>query len=131
MAARAGGRRFLLPGRRGAGYDHPGRAPAAQVRGRPPAAPPARPPPSPPPRCPSPSPPTDSPPPPRPRPPPPPPLPPWGAWPGAGRPQPPKPPPVTPAAPVLKPVFPAGMQRGTPLDLTLNGTNLADPTGLW
>ena len=36
-----------------------------------------------------------------------------------------------PQAPVLKPVVPLGMQRGTTLDITLNGTNLNEPTGLW
>ncbi|MGH7170712.1 MAG: hypothetical protein ACRELG_10575, partial [Gemmataceae bacterium] len=39
--------------------------------------------------------------------------------------------PINPQAPVLKPAAPLGMQRGTTLDLTLTGTNLADPTGLW
>jgi hypothetical protein len=33
--------------------------------------------------------------------------------------------------PTLKPPVPLGMQRGTTLDLTLTGTNLAEPTGLW
>ncbi len=42
----------------------------------------------------------------------------------------PAPPAANPAAPVLKPVVPLGMQRGTTLDLTLTGTNLAGPTGL-
>ena len=43
------------------------------------------------------------------------------------------PPPVlpNPLAPVLKPIFPLGIQRGTTLDITLTGTGLADPTGLW
>lgn len=36
-----------------------------------------------------------------------------------------------PQAPTLNPVLPLGAQRGTTLDLTLTGTNLADPTGLW
>lgn len=36
-----------------------------------------------------------------------------------------------PAAPVLNAAGPGGMQRGTTLDLTLTGTNLAEPTGLW
>jgi hypothetical protein len=36
-----------------------------------------------------------------------------------------------PQAPALKPVLPLGMQRGTTLELTLTGTNLAEPTGLW
>jgi hypothetical protein len=39
--------------------------------------------------------------------------------------------PPNPKAPVLKQPFPAGMQRGTTLDLTLTGTNLAEPTALW
>lgn len=39
--------------------------------------------------------------------------------------------PVNPQAPVLKPAAPLGMQRGTSLDLTLTGSNLAEPTGLW
>jgi hypothetical protein len=39
--------------------------------------------------------------------------------------------PVNPQAPVLKPAVPMGMQRGTTLDLTLTGGNLAEPTGLW
>src|SRR5260370_14369150 len=43
----------------------------------------------------------------------------------------PPPVPPNPQAPTLKPVFPTGMQRGTTLDLTLTGTNLAEPTGLW
>jgi hypothetical protein len=38
---------------------------------------------------------------------------------------------IDPQAPVLKPAVPLGMQRGTNLDLTLTGTNLAEPTGLW
>src|SRR5262245_5860601 len=45
--------------------------------------------------------------------------------------QPPKPPVPNPQAPTLNPVAPLGMQRGTKLELTLTGTNLADPTGLW
>ncbi|HTU23490.1 MAG TPA: PPC domain-containing protein, partial [Gemmataceae bacterium] len=39
--------------------------------------------------------------------------------------------PINPLAPVLKPTAPMGMQRGTTLDLTLTGTNLDQPTGLW
>ncbi len=39
--------------------------------------------------------------------------------------------PANPQAPVLKPVVPLGMQRGTTLELTLTGNNLAEPTGLW
>jgi hypothetical protein len=39
--------------------------------------------------------------------------------------------PPNPQAPTLKSPVPMGMQRGTTLDLTLTGTNLADPTGLW
>src|SRR5262245_2958847 len=44
-----------------------------------------------------------------------------------------KPGPVVPNphAPTLAMPAPLGMQRGTALDLTLTGTNLADPTGLW
>lgn len=45
--------------------------------------------------------------------------------------QPPPPPVPNPQAPNLNPVAPLGMQRGTKLELTLTGTNLADPTGLW
>ncbi len=43
------------------------------------------------------------------------------------------PPPVlpNPQAPVLAMPMPLGMQRGTTLDLTLTGTNLAGPTGLF
>src|SRR6266478_1950384 len=43
------------------------------------------------------------------------------------------PPPVkpNPQAPTLRPAVPLGMQRGTTLDLTLTGTNLAEPTALW
>ncbi len=40
-------------------------------------------------------------------------------------------PPANPQAPVLKPAAPLGMQRGTTLELTLTGNNLAEPTGLW
>jgi hypothetical protein len=36
-----------------------------------------------------------------------------------------------PQAPVLAAPVPLGVQRGTALDLTLTGTNLAEPTGLW
>jgi hypothetical protein len=36
-----------------------------------------------------------------------------------------------PQAPVLSPVMPLGMQRGTSLELTLTGTNLNEPTALW
>jgi hypothetical protein len=50
-------------------------------------------------------------------------------WIGPSRAQ--QPPPGNPQAPVLKPAVPLGMQRGTTLDLTLTGTNLAEPTGLW
>src|SRR5437899_3022259 len=39
--------------------------------------------------------------------------------------------PANPLAPTLAPVVPLGMQRGTKLELTLTGTNLAEPTGLW
>jgi hypothetical protein len=50
---------------------------------------------------------------------------------GEGRGQKP-PPPVkpNPLAPVLAAPAPLGMQRGTTLELTLTGTNLAEPTGL-
>ncbi len=49
----------------------------------------------------------------------------------AGRGQ--NPPPVkpNPQAPTLAVAVPLGMQRGTTLDLTLTGTNLAEPTALW
>jgi hypothetical protein len=40
-------------------------------------------------------------------------------------------PPVNPEAPVLNLAVPLGMQRGTTLDLTLTGNNLAEPIGLW
>src|SRR5690349_5695059 len=36
-----------------------------------------------------------------------------------------------PLAPTLSPTVPLGVQRGTSLDLTLTGTNLAGPTQLW
>jgi hypothetical protein len=39
--------------------------------------------------------------------------------------------PVNPQAPNLLPVSPFGMQRGTSLEVTLTGTNLAFPTGVW
>ncbi len=39
--------------------------------------------------------------------------------------------PPNPKAPTLKPPVPLGVQRGTTLELTLTGSNLADPTGLW
>src|SRR5215469_11918800 len=42
-----------------------------------------------------------------------------------------KPPAPNPQAPTLKPVAPSGMRRGTTLELTLTGANLAGPTGLW
>jgi hypothetical protein len=38
--------------------------------------------------------------------------------------------PINPQAPVLRPAVPLGMQRGTTLELTLTGTNLAGPTGV-
>ena len=43
-----------------------------------------------------------------------------------------QPPPLAPdpKAPVLNPVAPLGVQRGTSIDLTLTGANLAGPTGL-
>jgi hypothetical protein len=50
---------------------------------------------------------------------------------GNGQAQKPAPLPVNPQAPVLKPAVPPGMQRGTTLELTLTGSNLAEPTGLW
>jgi hypothetical protein len=42
-------------------------------------------------------------------------------------------PPVAPnpQAPTLNVPVPLGIQRGVPLELTLTGTNLAEPTGLW
>ena len=52
-------------------------------------------------------------------------------WAGIGRAQQPGAIPPNPQAPVLKPPVPLGMQRGSTLDLTLTGTNLAEPTGLW
>src|SRR5262249_41137257 len=45
--------------------------------------------------------------------------------------QPAPPPQPNPAAPTLNPVLPLGMQRGGNLELTLTGTNLADPVALW
>lgn len=42
-----------------------------------------------------------------------------------------QPPQPNPAAPNLNPVVPLGMARGTSLELTLTGANLANPTGLW
>ncbi len=39
--------------------------------------------------------------------------------------------PSNPTAPTLKPTAPHGVQRGTAIDLTLTGTNLTEPTGLW
>src|SRR5260370_684202 len=36
-----------------------------------------------------------------------------------------------PQAPTLNMPVPLGIQRGTALELTLTGTNLAEPTGLW
>jgi len=39
--------------------------------------------------------------------------------------------PPNPQAPVLNMPVPLGAQRGTALDLTLTGTNLAEPTELW
>jgi hypothetical protein len=52
------------------------------------------------------------------------------ALPSAGRAQ---VPPVAPnpLAPTLNMPTPLGVQRGVPLDLTLTGANLAEPTGLW
>lgn len=45
--------------------------------------------------------------------------------------QPPQPIVPKPQAPTLNPVTPFGMPRGTTLELTLTGINLAEPTGLW
>jgi hypothetical protein len=45
--------------------------------------------------------------------------------------KPPPPVPPNPRAPVLALTGPAGMQRGTTLEITLTGTNLADPTGVY
>jgi hypothetical protein len=45
--------------------------------------------------------------------------------------QPPPPTPPNPQAPVLNMPMPLGIQRGTNLELTVTGTNLADPTALW
>jgi hypothetical protein len=50
--------------------------------------------------------------------------------PGVSRGQ-PKPPPPNPNAPNVNMPFPMGAQRGTTLDLTLTGGNLANPTGFW
>ena len=44
--------------------------------------------------------------------------------------KPPPPVPPNPLAPVLAMPFPMGMQRGTTMELTLTGTNLAGPTGV-
>src|SRR5260370_13246787 len=49
--------------------------------------------------------------------------------PGRAQPVPPTPP--NPQAPVLNMPVPLGMQRGTSMELTLSGANLAEPTGLW
>jgi hypothetical protein len=40
-------------------------------------------------------------------------------------------PPANPLAPTLAMPVPMGIQRGTSLELTLTGTNLAEPTGWW
>ncbi len=53
------------------------------------------------------------------------------ALPAARAQQPPPPPVPNPAAPTLNPVLPLGMKRGTALELTLTGTNLAEPVALW
>jgi hypothetical protein len=45
--------------------------------------------------------------------------------------QPPPPPVPNPAAPTLSPILPLGAQRGTSPELTLTGTNLAEPVALW
>ncbi len=52
-----------------------------------------------------------------------------GGWSRGQKPPPPVPP--NPQAPVLNLHSPLGMERGTALNLTLQGTNLAGPTGLW
>jgi hypothetical protein len=39
--------------------------------------------------------------------------------------------PINRLAPQVQPVLPLGMQRGTTLEITLTGANLADPTGVW
>ncbi len=52
----------------------------------------------------------------------------WTAASVGAQPPPAKP---NPAAPVLKPVAPFGVQRGTAVDLVLTGQNLAEPTALW
>jgi hypothetical protein len=52
-------------------------------------------------------------------------------WSVSGAQPPPPPPAPNPQAPTLTPVAPLGIQRGTKLELTLTGTNLADPTGVW
>jgi hypothetical protein len=44
--------------------------------------------------------------------------------------KPPPPTPPNPQAPVLNAAAPLGMQRGTSLEITLTGTNLAGPTGI-
>jgi hypothetical protein len=49
--------------------------------------------------------------------------------PGRAQPVPPTAP--NPQAPVLNMPVPLGMQRGTSMELTLTGANLAEPTGLW
>jgi hypothetical protein len=51
--------------------------------------------------------------------------------PAAGAQKPPPPAQPNPQAPTLAMPVPLGMQRGTSLELTLTGTNLAEPTGLW
>src|SRR5262249_48366654 len=43
--------------------------------------------------------------------------------------QPPAPP--NPQAPTIGPVAPLGVSRGSSIDLTLTGTNLTEPTGVW
>lgn len=51
----------------------------------------------------------------------------WSAGPGTAQ----KPPPAAATAPTLSMAAPLGVQRGTSLELTLTGTNLANPMGLW
>jgi hypothetical protein len=54
----------------------------------------------------------------------------WGGSSACWGQKPPPPPVPNPQAPVLNMLAPGGMQRGTTLELTLTGTNLAGPTGL-
>jgi hypothetical protein len=54
-----------------------------------------------------------------------------GLLPAAVRSQTPAPVPPNPQAPVLNMPVPVGAQRGSSVELTLTGSNLAEPTGLW